>query len=338
MEKNILTKLAIISFILSFLIVCHHAFTTDISYINTFNPVVYGWNQAIQRYLYNISECAVPIFYFLSAYLFFRSYDGSWIQYKRKIYRRFFSLFIPYVVFCTLGYIKHAIASGEHIGFVGWLTELFLCETMPLWFIRELLALSLLAPCFFWMKKKIWASMLILPIIIVLVSIGLIEYRSFVYWIPVYMLGVNFNKNWWDNINVFVKKYHFIFITLISIYAITCWFLPNCGETRGGYENSIYLIFRILTPLIFIPTLIFITNSTLQVRKWMNYAFFVYCMHFPIITILTIIYDRICSPFVHSELIKYFLIVAITYTLCVLIAMFCQRFMPKFWSVINGGR
>lgn len=110
-EKQILKGLPFVNFILSLLIVFHHSFTTNVDFTGSYSIGAYGWQVAAERYMYNLSECAVPIFYFLSAYLFYRTFDGSLAQYKTKISRRFFSLFVPYVLFCTLGYIKHLAVS-----------------------------------------------------------------------------------------------------------------------------------------------------------------------------------------------------------------------------------
>lgn len=346
MEQKILNRLVIVNFILSLLIVFHHAFTLDIQYVGTFNLSSYGIDTAFQRYMYNLSECAVPIFYFLSAYLFFRMFDGSLEQYRKKLYRRFFSLFIPYVIFCTLGYIKHIFASGLLTngnltlwgGVIYWLSELCLCQTMPLWFIRELMFLVLLTPCFYELKKHKTLSYIIVLLIVLLVTIGFVHYRSFAYWIPVYMLGVNLKKNWWNDIHHIVTKYNSVFITIIGLYIIGCWFLPNGTENSSYLNNFIFIIFRIITPICFIPLLVYITNSNYKVYKWMNYSFFVYCMHFPIITILSLIFEKISIPLVHSESFKYIIIVVLTYSLCVIMAMFMEHFMPKIWMVINGRR
>lgn len=338
MKKRILTRLGITNFFLSLFIVFHHAFTIDINFLGTFNPLVYGLGGCIQRYLYNLSECAVPIFYFFSAYFFFRGYDGSWFQYRKKIGKRFFSLFIPHVVFCTFGYVKHLLASGMSGGVIGWLVELYECQTMPLWFIRELMALALLAPCFYWLKKRWLFLSLIILIIVILVTMEIVHYRSFVYWIPVYMLGANMQESWWDNINNIVMKYRRDFIILIVLYMIGCWFLPNGMRNPSSTINLLYVFFRIVTPIIYIPVLIYLTNSSIKVYKWMNYSFFVYCIHFPMITIVTLVFDKTFSPFAHFELVKFLFIIVATYTICVLMAMFCQRYIPKVWSVINGRR
>ena len=102
-EKRFLAILPQINFLLSLLIVFHHGFISIVRYNGSFSPFSYGLTVSIERYLYNISECAVPFFFFLSAYLFYRTYDGSWSQYLYKIKRRVWSLVIPYIIFGTKG-------------------------------------------------------------------------------------------------------------------------------------------------------------------------------------------------------------------------------------------
>ena len=50
---SVLTK---ISFILSLLIVFHHAFTVNVDYNGCFWPQSYGWTVGVQRMMYNFSE------------------------------------------------------------------------------------------------------------------------------------------------------------------------------------------------------------------------------------------------------------------------------------------
>ena len=112
-EKVFLSTLTPINFILSLLIVIHHSFTGSIDWRGNFSPNSYGLTIAIERYLYNFSECAVPIFFFLSAYLFYRTFDGTWSSYVDKIKKRFWSLFVPYIIFSTIGYWKACIFNSD---------------------------------------------------------------------------------------------------------------------------------------------------------------------------------------------------------------------------------
>lgn len=101
---DLLHSLPILNFLLSLLIVFHHGFTRNVGFIDSYNPLDYGVITAIERYFYNFSECAVPIFFFLSAFLFYRTFDGSKEKYISKMKRRFWSLVVPYIIFNTIGY------------------------------------------------------------------------------------------------------------------------------------------------------------------------------------------------------------------------------------------
>lgn len=190
-EKRFLAILPQINFLLSLLIVFHHGFISIVRYNGSFSPFSYGLTVSIERYLYNISECAVPFFFFLSAYLFYRTYDGSWSQYLYKIKRRFWSLLIPYIIFGTIGYVKVRLFSPSEMegGGISYLSSLWLSNTMPLWFIRELIAFTIFAPLIWHIKNSIWMSVLISSILICLTSLNIVSQRSFLYWMPLYLLG-----------------------------------------------------------------------------------------------------------------------------------------------------
>lgn len=113
---DLLHSLPILNFLLSLLIVFHHGFTRNVGFIDSYNPLDYGVITAIERYFYNFSECAVPIFFFLSAFLFYRTFDGSKEKYISKMKRRFWSLVVPYIIFNTIGYIKAMVFSGRYGG------------------------------------------------------------------------------------------------------------------------------------------------------------------------------------------------------------------------------
>lgn len=93
MEKIFLKNLKTLNFILACLTVFHHAFNMDISYcIHS----VLSFTFIVERYMYNVSECAVPMFFFVSGYLFFRTYENTWgvlVQAEEKILFSFDSIY-----------------------------------------------------------------------------------------------------------------------------------------------------------------------------------------------------------------------------------------------------
>lgn len=342
-HKVLLGVLNPINFLLSLMIVFHHAFTVNVDYNGSLLLQAYGWTIGIQRFMYNLSECAVPMFYFLSAFLFYRTFDGSWIQYKEKIRRRFFSLFIPYVIFCTFGYVKHLSVIGLGGGnFTGYIYSLWVCDTMPLWFIRELMALSLLAPILWRLIQRPFLVLLLSIILIFLITIGIIPYRSFLYWIPIYIMGAMLDKKILSKLYILMENRVGLCCSIVIcvMYIIWAWLLPN-GISRADMtwvQNMDFIMFRIATPLVFLPLSWILFRYHIRDRRFMKYSFFVYCMHFPVITILGIVLDRLMGMAWYFEMIKYTIIIVLTYTICVLMAMMMQKYTPSLWYILNGHR
>ena len=337
-EKQILKCLPLVNFILSLLIVFHHSFTTNVDFTGSYSIGAYGWQVAAERFMYNLSECAVPIFYFLSAYLFYRTFDGSWEKYKTKIARRFFSLFIPYILFCSLGYIKHLAVSHVWGGILDYLHSLWICDTMPLWFIRELMALSLIAPIIYKLKQNLPLTIAVCILCITLVTLGYVPYRSFLYWLPIYIMGAMMTPDKWSTYSRTIKAHLPLFGIAGIAYIICVWFLPN-GILQHNYRGNFeFVIFRIFTVVFFVASACMLTKVDIEPKKWMNYSFFVFCMHFPVISVMALLYGKTVKTIVGAELLEYTLTVISTYTICVIMAMALQRFAPKLWTILNGKR
>ena len=343
-EKLILRVLLPINFLLSLLIVFHHAFMVDINYIGTFDLFAYGGSIAFQRYMYNLSECAVPVFFFISAFLFYRTFDGTWANYKEKMRHRVKSLLIPYLIFCTLGYFKAQVFNGGLGGGNSFdcVISLWECNTMPLWFIRELMALSLLAPVFWQILKRPMVAIALCLLLLIMTCFGYVPYRSFVYWVPVYLLGATCNMSIWNKfVDLFAHRTFRIFSTiLILAYFISAWYLPNGipREEMTLIENTSFALFRFVTPIIWIAIMWWILMAGLKEREFMRYSFFVYCMHAPVIAFVRLAYEKTVPVALQSDTTKYLLIVFSTYVICVAVAMLLKRYTPAVWQILNGGR
>jgi hypothetical protein len=213
---------------------------------------------------------------------------------------------------------------------------------MPLWFIRELMALSLLSPLFWQLLKRPFLAVWVCITIVILMIVGIVPYRSFVYWIPVYFMGAAYSLYGVNKIDMLINYKHINKIgMLIAVgYLSFAWFLPNGinQEYMSTVQNLSYVLFRLATPVVGLIVIWWISNTDIKVRGFMHYAFFVFCMHFPMITILKIAYEKLVTQYIQSETLKYILLVSFSYALCVILAMILQRCVPKIWMVINGGR
>ena len=129
------------------------------------------------------STNSVPIFYFISGYLFFLGTDNfSKTVYRKKLQKRFHSLFIPYIVWNTLALILLLISSSplfsavySNGAFTPSLRGLLSCYwsfdksylfqipfagnvspvNAPLWFVRNLMVAVLLTPAIHCILKRL---------------------------------------------------------------------------------------------------------------------------------------------------------------------------------------
>lgn len=137
-------------------------------------PIAYNLSYFVS---YFISSISVPAFFFISGFLFFRSWEFSWTSWGVKIRNRIRSLFIPYVVWNTifivvLFFLQRLLPSGslstKLISDYNWLDFLMSYISMdyvvsgfsfrpfmigpidlPLWYLRDLIILSILTPAIY---------------------------------------------------------------------------------------------------------------------------------------------------------------------------------------------
>ena len=143
-----------------------------------------AWGWIIMDYVrqicsWHLTSAAVVCFFCISGYLFFQNWqtDGSpdshvlpwnWRMYGRKLKSRFWSLLIPYLTWNIICFaIKGAWSDFSwHIffdydkwntGSEGWFGQELPVSSgpidSPLWFVRELIFMSILAPLVYWLVR-----------------------------------------------------------------------------------------------------------------------------------------------------------------------------------------
>ena len=120
-----------------------------------------GWNSyEVLKIMMSqtLVKVAMPTFFVMSGYLFFANTDTfSRNIYKQKIGRRVKTLLIPYIIWNLLMAVK--LKTFNLSIFVN-------PANMPLWFLRDLMIVSLLTPIIYIGVKKLnyWIFLLLLPI------------------------------------------------------------------------------------------------------------------------------------------------------------------------------
>lgn len=177
-------KIKMISLLSIIIVFYEHSSILDDSYRSVLAPVIAYYSTAGFW-----GNCAVPIFYAISGFLFF--YGASRLSdIFKKIKKRFRTLFIPFLiaaiyyplffVIMELTPLKNYIDRGSYIDF---------CKTKPiieiinmffygssdgypwayhLWFMRDLITIVLLTPILYYIRKWMKYYSIILPILLFL--------------------------------------------------------------------------------------------------------------------------------------------------------------------------
>lgn len=147
-----------------------------------------------------VAAIAVPLFFMVSGYLFFLNTKWSLLTFARKLRRRVRSLLVPYLLFNTLAVIGLMAATilnsdtgiseqtvagainrylgnfrwlhiywdahitGYSTNLLGWRKSVSYPMDVPLWFIRDLMVVVLMAPLWHWLLQRMkgWGLLLLM--------------------------------------------------------------------------------------------------------------------------------------------------------------------------------
>ena len=289
----------------------------------------------------SVGQIAVPGFFMISAYLFYRNF--GWGSLKRKWVSRFHSILIPYLLWNTIYYLGYVI--GSRLPFVGrvmgkGLVPVNLSHFLDsilhfrylyvFWYLKQLILLILLAPILYWILKRFWSGLLFLGAVFWLVweaaNLPLINEDALFY----YSLGAfaalhghQLERPWsrrrfWTGVG-------FVAAGIGNYYLTMRYFLP--GTT---------VLYRALTPA---GLWLMVDEKRLpELRPWMEYNFFLYAVHFALVRLLNKTAAFLAPPSVWFPIVLYlvmpFLMAAVSYRG----ASVLQRFAPGVWRVLNGRR
>ena len=187
-------KVVLMNVIATFLIVLLHSET----------PLRFGQSLDLGSHpfiftVFTLTQTAVPLFFFISALLFYRGCE--WKDIPRKLYRRIFSLLIPFLLRNLIwGAVYWALA---RIPFTAgrmslatpldtplqWLDAVWNTRFTPLWFIKYLIFFCLLSPAVMLLIRNKWVGTV--AVAGLLTACVLLHWDSFSleYWAPVYLAG-----------------------------------------------------------------------------------------------------------------------------------------------------
>lgn len=298
-----------------------------------------------------IGETGVPGFFFISGYLFFLSKKS----YKQKLETRFHTLFIPYLLWngllLALYIISYIVGHPQDInhrniadfGIIDYLRLFwdrgsfdngnFVPLLCPLWYIRNLLIMSILSPLLYYIIR--YARELFLFVITIWWM--LTYHNAFIpQTILFFSLGAYFSILQVTPLEVFYKR-RAIFLLLFVIFGICDIVTHTLWSTPINLQlHRLALIFNIPA---FILLADYCSRRGLSNKLLPNAAFIVFCVHYPIIVVLRktcISLFANASDFTHVLL--YWVCVIVTTIISILIYKVLSKYSPKVKNVLSGNR
>ena len=341
-------------FVFSILVIWVHSYNVELFAGSQWGP---AWDRAAQIETFwsvGIGQIAVPGFFLLSSYLFFRNFNFSKLAEKWK--SRFFSVVIPYVVWNFLYYMGYVIATRlpvvetvvgeEQIPF--HLEEIINAvlhySYAPIfWYLFQLIILLFLAPVIYGLVKQKVVGICFLAVLAAAIYKGIgngypntdaLFYFSFAAYAAVHW------REWLERKGTSDRIFAGIVILIPAVYSYGMMKVPG---------SSVWwtIVYRLL-----VPVSLFLMTSSLELpetRPWMRQSLFLYAVHFIIVRFVNKGAAMVLAKGIRAENFSqtmmsgaaigiYFalpvIVLAVSYTM----ARLLLKWARPVWRVLSGGR
>ena len=298
-----------------------------------------------------LGETGVPGFFFISGYLFFMSKK----TYRQKLQTRFHTLLVPYLlwnaailllylVVFALGYPQDI--NGKNMAEFGFLDYIrlfwdrgsydngnFVPLLCPLWYIRNLLIMSILSPFFYYLIR--YARELFLLIV---AAWWMTTYdNAFIpQTILFFSLGAYFSIHHINPLEFFSRQKG-QFLTLFALLGLADIITHTVTGTPVNLQiHRLALIFNI--PALFLLA-DYCVHHGYSSKLLPNAAFIVFCVHYPIVVVLRkYCASAFASSNDHTHIFLYLVCVIIATLLSLGSYYLLDRYLPKVKNVLSGNR
>jgi len=296
-----------------------------------------------------LGRIAVPLFFFISGFLFFLNIDFNKQSYQRKLTNRFRTLLVPYLFWniATLIYLLVLANIPQTKVFLNTNIECSISYMLKsLWVLKSSYPISYQ----FWFIRELMVVVLLTPFIYLIIK------KTSVY--AVWLLGILWFFGWWFKIPG---------MSIVSIFFFTfgAWFSINKRNLIEDMSNIKRLSFILYPSMVLIDLLtknygfnIYIHNAgvlvgiifcfnlvasmlstkKVSVNKFLSSAsFFIFAFHEPLLISLKKTTFMIFKPNTDIMLtVFYFVNVIVIIALTLMLYYFLRLFMPRFTKFITG--
>lgn len=335
-----------------------HAYGTEVNlngYSKGLRELSFGLQLIQDIIAQGFARLAVPVFFFMSGFLFFYDFKLSWLSYRSKLKNRVGTLLIPYLfwnllmmlmffifqsVDATKVYFSGSMQFVSTYNVFDFINNLFGLNKPPIsyqfWFIRDLMVLVLLSPLFYLAFSKFLRAVIFLTFLICVYLFGV----SWLY-IPsidallFFVIG-GFAASY-GKLDIFVKKYtRYLTIVYLTLLTID---LASTSLVFNATVHKISLIVGVFACLGWSESLVENKYSNALLTKLAPTSFYVFALHEPILTFLRkIFYSRYFDGTEIDVMISFFLLPMATVTVCLITYFLLKYTMPSVLGFVVGRR
>lgn len=314
-----------------------------------------GWNAPCYfklDYLFvdNICMIAVPLFFVISGFLFFYKVQNFSIDiYMEKMRKRCKSLLVPYVIWNVLILLLYLVVQNLVPSMQSGRTKPVLAFDFfdilscfwsmkgingmptpidgPLWFIRDLIVMSILSPFFYWTIKRF---RILIPVILLILYVAGAPVLSCCF----FSIGAYFGICKIDFISVSGKFARLLFLgyllVLLGLLALRDYVeIPKC----------VYSIEIILGVFMAVGGAFLLVKKGLSPNKFLaGSTFFLFASHNEILKMFIRLTSRFCPLSDVLLCVAYFLCPFLACVFLLFSYKVIQNTSPKLSSVLSGGR
>lgn len=302
----------------------------------------------------------VPLFFFISGYLFFYKTNFNKQIYKKKLNRRFKSIIIPYLIWNFIGFL--ILLTEVHPAFIHFfpgfsdlhidITTFISCFwnvhltptdnihcvpiNFPLWYIRDLIILVLFTPLIYWLVKH--KGFIFLSILSIIWFFNLAEIiglpkasHDSLFFFPI---GAYLSVNDIDITDYMKKTKWAPYLFIIIGIADTILY----GRTDTIWIHKLAIIIGSVAIIYMVAILlrknIIKTNSQIS-----EASFFLYLIH----GLFILLYLKILLYVIHPEsqltfIFIYFFVVTTTVLFSLFLYKLLKKYLPSIAKILTGGR
>ena len=304
---------------------------------------------------HNLARIAVPAFFAISGFLFYKNLEGKpfLFFYKTKLESRFWSLLVPFIVWNGISYL--AIVIKNYLGLVVgieqdsfmtkissynlynifWSDDFGAPLNYPLWYLRDLICVSFLAPVFYW-AVNIFKRFT--PLIFLLLFVSNIESN-----VP----GLSSTAICFFGIGSYAGINRIDFVSLFDSYkkqslliAVALLLVSTFFNSSPSHEYFVrcFIPFGIIAVVIIINNLISNEKTYKKLNSLSETVFFIYCVHTIYIINWTkgVVAHLGTSP--SASLVGYFIIPVLTILVSYYLYVFLKKYFPGIVYFCCGKR